>query len=114
MGVASSTCIIPGSEYDAGIQWQRDVDKAKELLAEAGWDPNATLTMAIGSSRESMAAVIQQNLAEAGIKVDIQTVEVATMFSGLRPNVHNIIRFPHCIFIMFYYNKRISQIPQIF
>ena len=90
MGVASSTCIIPGSEYDAGIQWQRDVDKDKELLAEAGWDPNATLTMAIGSSRESMAAVIQQNLAEAGIKVDIQTVEVATMFSGLQDGTYDL------------------------
>lgn len=90
MGVASATCIIPGTEYDAGIQWARDVDKAKELLAEANWDPNTTLTMAIGSSRESMAAVIQQNLADAGIKVDIQTVEVATMFSGLQDGTYDL------------------------
>lgn len=90
MGVVSSTCIIPGTEYDAGIEWKRDVDKAKELLAEAGWDSNTTLTMAIGSSRESMAAVIQQNLAEAGIKVEIQTVEVATMFAGLQDGTYDL------------------------
>ena len=90
MGVASSTCIIPGTEYDIGVQWKRDVDKAKELLTEAGWDTNTTLTMAIGSSRESMAAVIQQNLAEAGIKVEIQTVEVATMFAGLQDGTYDL------------------------
>ena len=31
-----------------------------------------------------MAAIIQQNLAEAGITIDVQTVELATMFSGLQ------------------------------
>ena len=65
-GLASATCIIPGSQWDSGITWERDVDKAKELLAEAGWDSSTVLQMAVISSRESMAAVIQQNLAEGG------------------------------------------------
>lgn len=43
-GVPSATFIIPGSEYDAGIEWSRDVEQAKALLEEAGWDSSQTLT----------------------------------------------------------------------
>lgn len=89
-GVPSATCIIPDSKYDAGIEWSRDVEKAKELLKEANWDSNKTLKMAITAARESMAAIIQQNLAEAGIKVDVQTVELATMFSGLQDGTYDL------------------------
>lgn len=89
-GVASATCIIPGSKYDNGERWERNVDKAKELLAQAGWDPNKKLKMAVTSTRESMAAVIQQNLAEAGIKIEVQTVELATMFSGLQDGTYDL------------------------
>lgn len=88
-GVASATCIIPGSEYDKGIVWKRDVDKAKSLLAEAGWD-GRTLTLVCTAARESMAAVIQQNLADAGITIDVQTVELATMFSGLQDGTYDL------------------------
>lgn len=89
-GVVSSTCIIPGSQWDSGITWERDVEKSKELLAEAGWDSNTVLSMAVVSSRESMAAVIQQNLAEAGINIEVQTVELATMFSGLQDGTYDL------------------------
>ncbi len=90
MGVPSTTCIIPGSEYDCGLQWSRDVEKAKELLAEAGWDSSRKLSMVVTSARESMAAVIQQNLAEAGITIEVQTVELATMFAGLQDGTYDL------------------------
>lgn len=89
-GVVSTTCIIPGSEYDNGVKWERNVEKAKSLLAEAGWDSGRKLTMAVTAARESMAAVIQQNLAEAGINIEIQTVELATMFSGLQDGTYDL------------------------
>lgn len=89
-GIASSTCIIPGSEYDSGIKWERDLSKAEALLTEAGWDTNTVLTMAVTSAREGMAAVIQQNFAEAGIKIEVQTVELATMFSGLQEGTYDL------------------------
>lgn len=89
-GVASTTCIIPDSEYDSGKKWERNVDKAKELLTEAGWDSNTKLSMVVTSARESMAAVIQQNLAEAGINIEVQTVELATMFSGLQDGTYDL------------------------
>ena len=89
-GIAPATCVIPGSEYDCGLTWSRDVDKAKELLAEAGWDSSRKLKRAVTSARESMAAIIQQNLAEAGITIDVQTVELATMFSGLQDGTYDL------------------------
>ena len=88
-GVASTTCIIPGSPYEIDTKWERDVDKAKELLAEAdGIEPG--LKVVVTSARESMAAVIQQNLAEAGIQIEVQTVELATMFSGLQDGTYDL------------------------
>ena len=48
------------------------------------------LKMAVTSARESMAAIIQQNLAEAGITIDVQTVELATMFSGLQDGTYDL------------------------
>lgn len=71
-------------------KWERNVDKAKELLAEAGWDSGKTLKMVVTSARESMAAVIQQNLAEAGLNIEVQTVELATMFSGLQDGTYDL------------------------
>lgn len=89
-GVASATFIIPGSEYDAGIEWSRDVEQAKALLEEAGWDSSQTLTMAVTSTRERMAAVIQQNLAEVGINIEILTVDLATEFAGLQDGTYDL------------------------
>ena len=89
-GVPSATFIIPGSEYDAGIEWSRDVEQAKALLEEAGWDSSQTLTMAVTSTRERMAAVIQQNLAEVGINIEILTVDLATEFAGLQDGTYDL------------------------
>ncbi len=46
--------------------------------------------MVVTSARESMAAVIQQNLAEAGLNIEVQTVELATMFSGLQDGTYDL------------------------
>lgn len=89
-GVPSTTCIIPDSEYEFDTKWERNVDEAKELLAEAGWDSSTVLHMVVTSARESMAAVIQQNLAEAGITIEVQTVELATMFAGLQDGTYDL------------------------
>ena len=35
------------------------------------------------------------------------------MFSGSRPDIHNIIGCPHGILIMLHNKNRISQIPQV-
>ena len=90
-GVIASTCILPTSEYyNPATEWHRDVEKAKSLLTEAGWDNSKVLTMAVGSTRESLAALIQQQLREAGIEIEVLTVDVATMFSGLQDGTYDL------------------------
>lgn len=90
-GIIASTCILPGSEYyNPATEWHRDVEKAKSLLAEAGWDSSKKLTMAVGSTRESLAALMQQQLRDAGVEIEVLTVDVATMFSGLQEGKYDL------------------------
>lgn len=89
-GVASATAIIPDSDWDSGIKWEHNPEKAKELLAEAGWDSSKELTLAITSARASAAAIIQQNFAEVGINIKIETVDFATMTAGLEDDSYDL------------------------
>lgn len=61
----------------------RDVEKAKGLLAEAGF-PSVDLTLTIPNTPESMqiAQLIQSMVAEAGFNVTIQATEFATMLAA--------------------------------
>jgi peptide/nickel transport system substrate-binding protein len=72
-----------------------DAGKAKDLLAEAGWRPGTdgtmekdgkkfrftALTNAGNESRAKTAAIIQQNLAAVGIRMEIRTVEWAAFIN---------------------------------
>lgn len=78
--------------YNASIQpWPFDVEKARTMLAEAGWKPGKegilekdgqsfTFTILVNQGndeRVKVATIIQQQLAALGIKVAIRTVEWA-------------------------------------
>ncbi len=60
----------------------RDVEKAKELLAEAGYGPDNPLKIKYVPENipvtQKMAEVIQQNLADAGIEMEIVIVDSPT------------------------------------
>ena len=87
-GYGSVTCssLMPSSPYfNTDIVFERDVEKAKELLDAAGFDYSQTYSLAAsGSDKEQMAAIIQQNLEEIGVKVEIMTGDAATLMSGAR------------------------------
>lgn len=90
--VAVSTA-VPGSSSDvSGLTYEgRNVEKAKELLAEDGWVDGTTITCAIPNGiRERIASIMQQNLAEVGINLEVITVDAATMFSGLRDGTYGM------------------------
>ena len=61
---------------------ERDVEKAKALLAEAGYGPDNPLQLKYMPENipvtQKMAEVIQQNLAEAGIEMEIVIVDSPT------------------------------------
>ena len=61
-----------------------DPEKAKALLAEAGWDGSQTLRFYVNSGDSTFvngAQVLVAQWAEAGIKVEVQTVDLATLMT---------------------------------
>jgi peptide/nickel transport system substrate-binding protein len=87
---------LPGAwadSPDVTAKWEYDVNKAKQLLAEDGWKAGSDgilvkdghkfefelMTNAGNKRRESYAAIIQQNLADVGIKVNIKALDFSAM-----------------------------------
>lgn len=74
---------LPNSEYyDPSLAFDRDIQKARALLAEAGYD-GRTFSFAFASKRENLAVLLAQQWEEAGIHVELNVVDVVTMFTGL-------------------------------
>lgn len=62
-----------------------DLKKAKEMLDAAGFDYSKTYTFgAVTGVRANIAAMMQQSLAEIGVKIEIQTGDANTILTGLR------------------------------
>lgn len=95
LGTVTNTSILPGTEYSrpAG-ESAYDPEGAKELLAQAGYD-GETFTLACTSQRASLAALIQQNLADVGIQVEIETADSATMFAGMSDGTYDLAVASH-------------------
>lgn len=63
-----------------------DVEKAKQLLAESGWDTSKTLKLAVLSgdaTLEQAANIIVENLREAGITAEIQMMDFGTIINEI-------------------------------
>ena len=62
----------------------RDLDRARELLAEAGFPDGFSATIStIGGVFENQAQVIQHNLAEIGITVNIELLDASVFIGNL-------------------------------
>ncbi|MBR0280966.1 MAG: ABC transporter substrate-binding protein [Oscillibacter sp.] len=75
--------------HDPSLAFPRDVEKAKALLKEAGYDGRA-YTFAFASKRENIASLLAQQWQEAGININMVIVDVATMFSGLTSGAYDL------------------------
>lgn len=74
--------------YDESLNelYPYDPDRARELLAEAGYADGLSIESAIGSSATSYVQtgeLVQAQLAEVGIDMDLQLVDSATMVPAL-------------------------------
>lgn len=101
-GIATSGSLSPLSwAYKDLPQYERDVDKAKELLAQAGWeDKNKdgiiekegekfifnSSTTAGDIIRERVQAEIQKQLSEVGIQMNIQNYSSNVLFEDILKN----------------------------
>lgn len=94
LGEPTATDLTPGTEYTSSLTWNRDVEGAKALLAEGGYD-GSTYTLACTSNRSGLAALMQQQLAEADITVTIETVDSATLFSGMADGKYDMAIASH-------------------
>lgn len=84
--VTSQPFGVNSGAYDEALDtyYTYDPDKAKELLAEAGYADGFTLSMPAYPGTEQLVAVLQQQLADIGVTLDAQTItaaEVATVFA---------------------------------
>jgi ABC-type transport system substrate-binding protein len=78
LGVPTTQTVVEGGDgysEDAADRYPYDVDKAKELLAEAGYPDGFTLkvTTAQFAGIDTMAQAIQGQLAKVGITLDLTT-----------------------------------------
>lgn len=90
VGVPAWSYELPNSDYhDPSLAFERDIDKAKALLTEAGYDGHA-FSFAFASKRENLAALLAQQWEEAGIHVELNVVDVVTMFSGLAEGKYDL------------------------
>ncbi|MCB1498714.1 MAG: ABC transporter substrate-binding protein [Bauldia sp.] len=70
-----------------------DPEKAKALLAELGYGPDKPLETAMlvwtGGNRQKLAEIFQAQLAEVGIKADIEMMDIGTMNARVRQENEN-------------------------
>lgn len=79
-GVVKTTILGSGQQYsdDSIPGYEQDIEKAKQLLAQAGYPDGFSFDLAIrGESRSVEAAIIQSQLAAIGITVNIKKMEGA-------------------------------------
>lgn len=69
------------------IQPEYNVEKAKEIIENSGWDSNRVLQVLVSTGnevREKTAILIQQDLEKVGIKTEIQTLDFPTLLNNAR------------------------------
>lgn len=90
---------IPGYSQEvedyAANEYARNIDKAKELLAEAGYSDSNQLTVDLWVTSEPtmqrIAQILQNQLAEAGINMTISVQEDATIRSQSPEGAHEML-----------------------
>jgi peptide/nickel transport system substrate-binding protein len=85
LGTPATTFFSPGyGYYDGYDPYSYNPEKAKELLAEAGYPDGLEFTIYYnGNLKELMSQVIQSNLKEIGITVNIEKLEISALKSKL-------------------------------
>ncbi|WP_149183644.1 ABC transporter substrate-binding protein [Streptomyces sp. TRM49041] len=85
-----ASALMPGSLFDGGqqpdtlkIPLTGDVDKAEQLLKEAGKPGGFATSITVSNGDKGVAEAIQQSLGRAGIKVTIETVDPSAFYDTI-------------------------------
>ncbi|MEV0416132.1 ABC transporter substrate-binding protein [Streptomyces sp. NPDC050448] len=84
-----ATALMPGPIFGGkqpdtlGIPATGDVEKAKQLLKEAGKAEGFATTITVSNGDKGVAEAIQQSLGRAGIKVTIETVDPSAFYDTI-------------------------------
>lgn len=119
LGSVCDSDLLPGTGYAArasGIEvGGRDLVAAGELLRAAGFE-GATLTMACTESRAAVGAMIQQDLRQVGLEVVVETVDSATLFSGMAAGRYDMAIASHTpgVLPLWFVGSRFSQENNVF
>ncbi len=83
---------------EAGVNYQQDIERAKELLAEAGYEDGFEMDLVTSEQDAYRMAyeVLQEELRQIGITVNLEVVQHATMHDLIRED-----RNPITIYIAF-------------
>lgn len=78
---------------EANVEFPYDVERAKELMAEAGYPDGFSMTLVTSEMPAYRAnyEVLQAELAEIGITIELQVVDHATMHTQIREDVNPIV-----------------------
>ena len=80
--------------HDPATPFQRDVEKAKQLLASAGYSEGFEVELATdeaGATARAIAQVVQRSLADVGIRVKIAYMPAGALFEMFRSRGHEMI-----------------------
>ncbi len=92
-GIPATSMIAPSvAGYAESPKYEYDLDKAKSLMAEAGYADGFSLVMVVNDSQQrvELCQVIQQMLKEIKIDVDIHSYEQATYINALNEGEHDM------------------------
>jgi peptide/nickel transport system substrate-binding protein len=81
----------------AGLNaYKKDVAKAKQLLAEAGWDPNQTVNLQWvhgQRDRDATATIVQSELAAVGVKTNLVNVQAAQITKTYQEKSYDMVLY---------------------
>jgi peptide/nickel transport system substrate-binding protein len=90
--------VMPGSltqeqAVEAGVDYAYDVERAKQLLTEAGYPDGFSLSVVTSEmpAYRDNYEVLQSELAAIGIDLEVQVVDHATMHAQIREDVNPIV-----------------------
>lgn len=76
--------------YDTAVKYEYNPEKAKELLAEAGYENGFTFTVYVaGDARARSATAIQASLANIGVTMNIEQMESSTFYEKTGNGEHD-------------------------